>query len=273
MLDARNVYRKVTRKIYDFSPEQLANLTSIIWLYRSEEDRFLGLVESYLQATIDNAEKSMEPTESFMGALDHLLGKLNHVEEETRQALEIFKTDIKAFESTIAEKAKYWSGAKRDHAGLLKSAKQVEPLSETSRELIKQIDQLYKFIEKHVKASKERGLNKPLKELDELRKEAVQQLKKIRYIFKQAHWLQERFPKAQLRDVEGLVKLVDKKEIKEHDWSLTPGRYVGVAPEVEDEGFDFEETMRDIHIELKGLNEEAAMLAAQIQKNFEELGI
>lgn len=33
MLDARNVYRKVTRKIYDFSPEQLANLTSIVWLY------------------------------------------------------------------------------------------------------------------------------------------------------------------------------------------------------------------------------------------------
>src|SRR5438552_15683274 len=26
MIDARNIYRKVTRKIYDFSPEQLANL-------------------------------------------------------------------------------------------------------------------------------------------------------------------------------------------------------------------------------------------------------
>jgi type I restriction enzyme M protein len=36
MLDARNVYRKVTRKIYDFSPEQLANLTSIVWLYRGQ---------------------------------------------------------------------------------------------------------------------------------------------------------------------------------------------------------------------------------------------
>ena len=34
MLDARTVYRKVTRKIYDFSPEQLANLTAIVWLYR-----------------------------------------------------------------------------------------------------------------------------------------------------------------------------------------------------------------------------------------------
>ena len=40
MLDARNVYRKVTRKIYDFSPEQLANLTSIVWLYRGQQGRF-----------------------------------------------------------------------------------------------------------------------------------------------------------------------------------------------------------------------------------------
>lgn len=33
MLDARNIYRKVTRKIYDFSPEQLQNLSAIVWLY------------------------------------------------------------------------------------------------------------------------------------------------------------------------------------------------------------------------------------------------
>ncbi len=65
---------------------------------------------------------------------------------------------------------------------------------------------------------------------------------------------------------------MDIAEIEANDWSLTPGRYVGVAPE-EDEDFDFEATLRDIHIELKGSNEEAAILAAQIQKNFEELGI
>ena len=33
MLDARNIYRKVTRKIYDFNPEQLAHLNAIVWLY------------------------------------------------------------------------------------------------------------------------------------------------------------------------------------------------------------------------------------------------
>ena len=37
MLDARNVYRKVTRKIYDFSPEQMQNLAAIVWLYRGQQ--------------------------------------------------------------------------------------------------------------------------------------------------------------------------------------------------------------------------------------------
>jgi type I restriction enzyme M protein len=45
MLDARTVYRKVTRKIYDFSPEQMQNLAAIVWLYRGQRDRYLGLVK------------------------------------------------------------------------------------------------------------------------------------------------------------------------------------------------------------------------------------
>ncbi len=58
-----------------------------------------------------------------------------------------------------------------------------------------------------------------------------------------------------------------------NDWSLSPDRYVGVAPEEEDEDFDFEEALRDIHVELEDLNTEAASLAATIKKNFEELGV
>ena len=110
------------------------------------------------------------------------------------------------------------------------------------------------------------------KALDEARAQAVEALRQARYFVKQADWLQERFPDAALRDVEGLVKLVDRAAIKAHDWSLTPGRYVGVAPEEPDEDFDFEETLRAIHIDLKGLNEEATELAARIARNFEELG-
>jgi len=48
---------------------------------------------------------------------------------------------------------------------------------------------------------------------------------------------------------------------------------VGVAPEEEDPDFDFGETMRAIHTELEGLNEEAADLAKKISGNFKGLGI
>ena len=67
--------------------------------------------------------------------------------------------------------------------------------------------------------------------------------------------------------------LAVKDEIEANDWSLTPGRYVGVAPEEEDEDFDFEEALREIHVELEELNAEAIQLAEKIRKNFEELGI
>lgn len=46
-----------------------------------------------------------------------------------------------------------------------------------------------------------------------------------------------------------------------------------VAPEELDDDFDFEETMRTIHAELEGLNEEATDLARKISENFKKLKI
>ena len=115
-------------------------------------------------------------------------------------------------------------------------------------------------------------INRARRALEDARAAGVDALRRARYFVSQADWLQERFPEGELRDVEGLVKTVSRAEIEEHDWSLTPGRYVGVAPEEEDEDFDFEEALRSIHIDLQGLNEEAAALAARIARNFEELG-
>lgn len=66
---------------------------------------------------------------------------------------------------------------------------------------------------------------------------------------------------------------MDRAEIEANDWSLTPGRYVGVAPEAEDENFDFAATLRALHAELDDLDAEAVKLAAKIKENFEKLGI
>ena len=50
MIDARNVYRKVTRKINDFSPEQEKNLLAIVWLYRGDKKRYQKLLANYRKA-------------------------------------------------------------------------------------------------------------------------------------------------------------------------------------------------------------------------------
>ena len=76
-----------------------------------------------------------------------------------------------------------------------------------------------------------------------------------------------------MQPVPGLVKVVTRKDIEAADWSLTPGRYVGVAPAEADEDFDFEQAGAEIHEELAGLNADAVELAATIQKNLEELGV
>ncbi|MBK9963223.1 MAG: SAM-dependent DNA methyltransferase [Saprospiraceae bacterium] len=65
--------------------------------------------------------------------------------------------------------------------------------------------------------------------------------------------------------MEGLCKVVTQNEIEAKDWSLSPGRYVGVDTST-DEDVDYEARLEEIHIELEGLNEEAIALAKIISK-------
>ena len=284
MLDARNVYRKVTRKIYDFSPEQLANLTSIVWLYRGQQCRFLALVREHLQSSLQAALASRAPLREAHAALaawaNLLRSPLQEGDALTAQvaldeALAQFNLDVVAFSNqTNAATSGIPEGT--DNNALHEAAAKLAPLADASRDLIKAVDHLYKLAGHAMDAcngeANKRDLNRQRKAADEARRAAVDALKPVRYFHRQALWLQERFPEAELRDVPGLVKRVSRAEIEANDWSLTPGRYVGVAPEEVDEDFDFEAALRDIHVELTGLNEEAVALAAKIARNFEELG-
>ena len=54
------------------------------------------------------------------------------------------------------------------------------------------------------------------------------------------------------------------EEIIEQDYSLTPGRYVGVQIDI-DMDFDYKGRMTEIHNELGRLNKEANTLMNQIQ--------
>jgi len=96
-------------------------------------------------------------------------------------------------------------------------------------------------------------------------------LKQAAYFIHQVHWLHSRFPQALFEDVPGLCKAVSVEDIAANDYSLTPGRYVGVAAAAEDDQDDFAETLRGIHAELAELNDKAVELAGRIASNFEEL--
>ena len=307
MIDARNIYRKVTRKIYDFSPEQQQNILAIIWLYRGETQKYFDLLASYCQRTIEEAAtnfklvengEASEPLTGFLNSIGALLKTLHpfletqpndsphtEVQEELGEALETFKADVAAFERNLAQHQTTWKKQDTTNEELMQAVDRLAPLAETSRDLVKQADLIYKLAarlietcEKECSAKQSdtwfsREIARTRKAANDSRQLASTHLQRVRYFWKQARWLMERFPEAKLCDVEGLVKLVDRAELAANDWSLTPGRYVGVAPEEVDDNFDFAEALRGIHVELEDLNAEAVKLAVKIKENFEELGI
>ena len=319
MIDARNVYRKVTRKICDFSAEQQQNLLAIVWLYRGDTNRFLELVSQYLGDVADEGLACLEwesddgettrPLPAFLEAIAALQEALSpflktrpktgpHAEglAEFRKERKQFTGDVARFRSRAGKAQAQWERTPDTSADLDKLVDRFAPLAEASHDLAKQTDRLYKLAVRLIETCEKacdakssdawngRDITRARKAADEARRNLTEQdesspvhgwgqLRKVRYFWRQARWLTERFPGAELRDVEGLVKLVDRAEIEANDWSLTPGRYVGVAPEEEDEDFDFGETMRGIHAELEDLDAQAAVLAATIRKNFEALGI
>lgn len=308
MLDARHVYRKVTRKIYDFSPEQLRNLTAIVWLYRGQGGRFLDLVKDYLGRACAEAVKVPAALDAFDTGLAGLRQRFNALDAAVQAQAELPAEKKQAFTAALAELAEaaapYRADADVLTAKLLAYAQAhtpapvsnkpqhaareaFSPLAEGCRGLVKQVDLLYKLAARVADqaatiASGDDGLSalwerranaRLVRQLNDARKAAVEQLKLAPYFHRQVAWLHDRFPDAVLRDVPGLVKLVNRKDIEAADWSLTPGRYVGVAPAEVDEDFDFEQSIKDIHTELADLNKEAAGLAARIQEAFEGLGI
>ena len=302
MLDARSIHRKVSRAVYDFSPEQQKNIAAIVWLYRGQSARFLDLVESYLARSIAEGGAATEPLVAFEGALGRLIalaepfatgqrgpGPLAEPWEELISARTQVSADCAAFTAEVAQRAAAWNeggnGEARDNPALHAARESLHGMAERSRSLTGQIDLATKLagrvVDTAVKELEARDsdrwpnaeIGKARRSLENARAVAVEALRRARHFVHQADWLQERFPDARFRDVEGLVKLVERAEIETHDWSLTPGRYVGVAPVEEDEDFDFEEAMRSIHMDLNELNEEAAELAARIARNFEGLGV
>ena len=312
MLDARNIFRKVNRTINDFSEEQLKNLTAITWLYRGENQRYLKLIDEYVNEYVNKAmsiENEIVLFETNIGELLSQLNKFkndienNYSESEIHKSfcddINILENDIKLYKvekeklvKRISDYNKYIDESKIDDYSNIESTNEIqknhyskfEPISNDIKVFIKTIDHLYKEINNTIEKA-EKDLNSKdskdwitkevkvnRKNLEHNKKDIIEFLKNIRYIYSQVNWLQSKFVDGVFADVEGLCKSVDIAEVEANDWSLNPGRYVGVAPVI-DEDFDFESRLKEIQMELDGLNEESFELAKLIKMNFEELGI
>lgn len=76
---------------------------------------------------------------------------------------------------------------------------------------------------------------------------------------------------AEYEDVQGFCKVATLDEIKEHDYILTPGRYVGIE-EVEDDGELFEEKMDRLTTELANQFQKSKELEEEIRKQLGGIG-
>ncbi len=91
----------------------------------------------------------------------------------------------------------------------------------------------------------------------------------------QLNWLNERFPDGKYQDVIGLCKVakIDGEDgIKDQDYSLNAGRYVGVV--IEDDGMteaEFKQTILDLNDDFTKLSSEAKKLEKEIAENLKGL--
>jgi type I restriction enzyme M protein len=72
-------------------------------------------------------------------------------------------------------------------------------------------------------------------------------------------------------DVKGFCKAAKMEEIREHEYILTPGRYVGIE-EVEDDGEPFEEKLERLTGELMEMFAKSRKLEEEIRKNLAAIG-
>ncbi|MCC7212419.1 MAG: hypothetical protein IT451_11345 [Candidatus Brocadia sp.] len=159
MIDARNIYRKVTRKIYDFSPEQLQHILSIVWLYRGETKRFHDLVVSYISKSLEEAVQGIplaQEYETVFGRLHKGLepflailpkdGKQIETVRELADCLQTYKDNCRIFVKLVQEKSDWREkGETQNLTSLPEMLKAIEPLSEENNKLIKEAELMYRL--------------------------------------------------------------------------------------------------------------------------------
>jgi type I restriction enzyme M protein len=283
MLDLRDVYRKVSSSLNDFTEEQLNSIQALVGLYRGSDKYFVRALKNYAQNANKELNKAQASAQLLLESYNNAI--LPYVEKlAPKELVAVFNKELQADDlKTISKLAKN----KTEFEVAFESCSKNKTLDKTQTAELKKakkdfnatIKALNHFCKEAVKdndlrKNKDWKTNvlevvKTLETEFEVFSHAIDQMV---YFNKESHWLLDRFPEGVYKDNAGLCKVVSREEIAQNDYSLTAGRYVGVAPQI-DEDFDYEERMAEIKVELQSLNEEAITLAKQIQINLNELGL
>lgn len=260
-IDARNYYTVVDRTLNEWSEWQLKNLNAIVWLYRGEVDKYKSLIAEYIQK-IRNSVKIIVDVQT--GTLES-------------EMMPEFYRESSAHARKLQQKA--------DEITNLSNCAEIEQMLDDFLRLQKMAATKFasyleankmKAVEKQLIASRSRRgparVYWYVKELNEILGAHEQTIRACVAVVKEAHWLYEKFGEGAYRDIPGLCKVAIREEVKEKNYSLTPGAYVGVAA-VEDDGVDFAQRMAEIHRELLTLQAESNELMQTISKNLKEMGL
>ena len=277
-IDARNIFTQIDRAHREFSEEQIHNLAIISQLHKGHRDRFIRLIDRYFtdgMASLTENKTRVKPVATqLLEVLDDAAGK-PAVAALVKQwtALDKLATRYQEYRNKLAAGNSIDAQNKTQHQ--LREA--FEPFFGGLHEGLKQLDKIVRHHEKQQteqaqQDGKRGGTDRKTKALKTALEELHQEVKNAELYFQHIRWLHERFPKAAYEDVTGLCKLATPAEVKEQDYSLNPGRYVGVV--IEEDGKTEEEFLEEvlaINEELASMNRNARSLESIIANNIQQL--
>lgn len=271
MIDARNTFRVVTNTINDYSPGQLRNFKAIMGAYRGDASAIADTNQQHQQSSVEMAQaittESNQLRETcqkilaahcavtldFSAVLNALAEVMAVADDLDYQAcfdliqrfenpVEQLSAQMEAYQNQLETDKKAWAAlTKKDKTSAENKTKK------------KQLDAHNKLL---------RALMAAIGTHEEALKADLANYKQQ---VNDWHTLLEHFPDNQYRDIEGLCKIVDREEVADNDYSLTPGRYVGYSIQI-DEDFDYQGRMKKIQDQLAKLNNEAISLFSAIDE-------
>ncbi|MCR6699858.1 MAG: N-6 DNA methylase [Dokdonella sp.] len=286
-IDARNIFTQVDRAHRELSDEQIQNIALIPRLHKGRRQEFVDQVDRYLHQGMAQLK---DAAEHLPGLSERLLAVLAEEAAEDAQTSQAARDAIASLQAQWGQLAAL-AQAQDQHERTRGQKHSVEDRNTAQHTLRTQFTPFFTGLHAAVKA-----LDKAIREMDKRKAEAAKadgkratanrqtkgvkaavqalhdELKSAELYYQHVSWLQERFPKATYEDVTGLCKLACREEIAEQDWSLNPGRYVGVV--IEEDGKTEEEFLADLTEagdELAELQSEAHVLEAVIARNLAAL--